>query len=106
MRTQLAVFIILLGLVGVVVFFPLKLGRDCTCLGQGCLNDDNGADLSAVPDTTQAGVSTEEEPAAYERLLRHYLFPYAILWWGSVGLLVLGFYYLGKSGWSKTGDES
>ncbi|MFQ6093702.1 MAG: hypothetical protein ACE5OR_13695, partial [bacterium] len=69
--------------------------RDCTCLGQGCLNDDNGAD-----------VSTEEEPAAYERLLRHYLFPYAILWWGSVGLLVLGFYYLGKSGWSKTGDES
>lgn len=63
------------SLAGVVLFFPLIVCRQHTCLFEHlmtrCKSNGIAEDLSIVA------------------LLRHYLFPYALFWWLSIIVMVL-----------------
>ena len=68
----LLVAVALFGIAGVVLFFPMNFSDEHTCL----------LDLIVHAAAT---TSNPEAPHAHpSELLRHYLFPYGLLWWSSI----------------------
>lgn len=85
--------ILLLGIAGAVLFFPVRIGGNHTCLyhriidahpsyysGNGRLPTDTG--------------HRDETAIDHSELLKHYLVPFGVLWWSSlsvVGVVVFVF---------------
>ncbi len=68
------------GLVGIVLFFPIVICHQHTSLFE-----------HLATDCQSRGVT--DNPSLAE-LLRHYLFPYGILWWLSIALATLAIAYI------------
>ncbi len=71
-RKILLVAAAVFGIAGVILFFPMNFSNEHTCL----------LDLIVHAAAT---ASDPEAPHAHPgELLRHYLFPYGLLWWSSI----------------------
>ena len=82
MNKEVGMILIVLGLVGTVLLFPLKLDKGKTCLAHQYLVGESGHDgWYAVAGNEHA-------------LARTYVVPYGLLWWTSLGLSGIGLYFL------------
>ncbi len=73
--------ILVLSVLGIILFFPLRYnGSDC-CLGDGLsrLFLFNGAELKP------------HHPGDAHQLMMHYVFPFGFLWWSSIALAYWSF---------------
>lgn len=72
-----------LGVVGAVVFFPLRLDNGKTCLAHQYF-------------VTESGYNGGYEVTGDEHVLaRNYVIPYGLFWWISLGFVVMGLYLPG-----------
>ncbi len=82
-----------LGLIGTVLFFPISLGDDFTCIFHRLIGDvhheENGKDRSLISHTPRSHHFTGGHNASLNVYIRHF----SIFWWGSLGLLSIGLYY-------------
>jgi len=77
-------FIVILGLIGVFLFFPVNLGGVHTCLFhriffQGANSNMDIANFSSTP-----------AMADHSHLVRKYLVPFGFIWWFSLALVGWG----------------
>lgn len=73
------------GIAGAVLFFPVNIQDQYTCLYHRLFSPEHSYTHSTGVDISQ----TQEED-----LLRHYLSPFGLLWWGSLLLTALSIYSL------------
>ncbi len=87
--------LLLIGLGGSFLFFPVKIGERYTCLFHF-----NSLEQGKTPQAAeQAGfIQPDSSDMITERhsnrMLRYYIKHFSFLWWGSLGLTVLSFLYL------------
>lgn len=69
---------VIVGLCGVISFFPVSKCHQHTCLFEHLMTDcKSGAEHSSMAE-----------------LLRHYLLPYGLLWWLSIAMTTLAIVYI------------
>ncbi len=102
MKRKLKIFcviITLLGMAGAVLFFPVKINSEYTCLYHRMFNESSGAANSGGVNTAGRMVNggagkTASVPSQMESstLVEQYIHNYAFFWWGSLLLIVLAYY--------------
>lgn len=87
------------GVVGTVLFFPINLGDEHTCLYHRVFVKKSGIRpqtsrySSILESNDQASQDRSKEHMVHQRqLLDKYVIPYGISWWGSLGLIGIGFF--------------
>lgn len=83
--------LVILGLAGFILFFPFNFGNSHSCLAHKYLTSKTPGCCNEHHVHGSSNRTTEVERIAQENhhLLSHYLYPFAFLWWGSIGLIVL-----------------
>lgn len=72
--------LVIVGLVGIILFFPARLCHQHTSLFEYLMTN---CERNSIAENSSATV-----------LLRHYLFPYAFFWWLSIALAVSAIVYV------------
>ena len=87
--------LLILGITGSILFFPFNFGNSHTCLAHKYIKSDASICCENPPGNEQPGHSTEVEINSGENhhLLSHYLYPFAFLWWISIGIVFLSYKY-------------
>ena len=83
--------ILIMGLAGFILFFPYKFGNNHSCLAHKYLKSNlpECCLKQNISDHADHSIETDINPVANHHLLSHYIFPFAFLWWASIGLLVI-----------------
>jgi hypothetical protein len=66
----------MLAIAGVILFFPMNFSNEHTCL------------LDLIVHAAATASNPEAPHAHPSELLRHYLFPYGLLWWSSIAAVI------------------
>jgi len=74
-----------MGILGVVVFFPVNINNQYTCLYHRLFSPEH-----SYPHTSGVNITSIQK----EILLNRYLTPFGLLWWGSLLLTALSIYGL------------
>lgn len=89
--------LILSGVVGTVLFFPINLGNEHTCLYHRIFSKENGIHPSTPRYSSISGSNnqvsqdrSQEHLVQQKQLLDKYVIPYGLSWWGSLGLVGIG----------------
>jgi len=93
-----SIIFLLIGLTGFLLFFPLNLSNNATCLYDSLNRGDQSGIASYTPVAfTFQATSGEDQLNSKDQLylrshlrLHSYLHDYLILWWGSVALFIWG----------------
>ena len=104
----LFLILIMIGSVGAIFFFPLKIGdsHTCVCDKMICSNEtccqkrtnfgnENNSDMNHQ-------VMEKMLNQHHNELLDHYLIPFGFLWWSSLIILFSGLYFLKKASRKQT----
>lgn len=87
-----------IGLLGALLFFPMNIRNRYTCLYHRMLfqeaTTDNSPPAVVLFPHHDSLMANHVHPAG--DLVREYVFPFGILWWGSILLLVISFHYYVK----------
>jgi hypothetical protein len=92
---------ILLGLAGFILFFPFNLGNGHSCLAHKFFKSTNSVHIADHQNHQQSRHIPEMQSVHKHHLLNQYLFPFAFLWWASIGLMVYQLRHTGFTNHSK-----
>jgi len=83
--------LLVLGIAGSVLFFPFNFGNSGTCLAHKYIKSNMSicCESSPAKDRSDDCMGVETHTGENHHLLSHYLYPFAFLWWASIGLTVL-----------------
>jgi hypothetical protein len=83
--------ILVLGFAGIILFFPFNFGNGHSCLAHKYFKSSTAGccDSYTQNDSSEAGMKMVTMPSHHNHLLKHYLYPFAFLWWTSIGLVFL-----------------
>jgi hypothetical protein len=85
------ILLMVLGTAGMIVFFPYNFDNTHTCLAHKYVERDISSCCEELPGDADKdhcnpdGIHSGEN----HHLMSHYLYPFAFLWWTSIGLVVL-----------------
>ncbi len=92
------------GLIGFMLFFPLDLANNATCLYESIIRSDQPVPVNLAQTIAGAAPGQEINRLSHEQLTRrindsrfhNFRDVYLFWWWGSTGLLIIGVYKLYK----------
>ena len=73
----LSLLLLIIGVAGIIIFFPAKMDGEYTCICDRMLGKPSGI-----------------TPASFTLLVERFFFPFAFMWWGSILLAVSSGVYL------------
>ncbi len=80
------------GFIGTVLFFPISLGDNFTCLFHRLIGDVHNHSDEQLENLTQP-VHSSEGGKSHSASLNFYIRHFSIYWWGSLLILACGIYY-------------
>lgn len=85
--------LIVFGIIGTVLFFPISLGDDFTCIFHRLIGDvhqeENAEERTLISHSSRHHTLSGGHNASLNFYIRHF----SVFWWGSLGLLALGVYF-------------
>ena len=120
----LILILLLVGVIGTILFFPLRIDNVYTCLYHRFAHNDmpqmmteyhlkmlksagyekyynhrnfaaTGAD-EQMPGFVSMNGNCMRSEATGKRLISRYIFPFGFFWWGSLAILIIGFFLIRK----------
>ena len=92
----LMLLLLLIGIAGSILFFPVNINNRYTCLGdkivahhQQRLNELDSLEKDMIHHVNISGQSNH-----HDLLMQKYVYPFGIFWWLSLGVVSLGIYML------------
>jgi hypothetical protein len=86
--------LLIIGIIGTVFFFPLPLGNHDTCFYHRLFSQTENHHPTESNTTNTSHIAAEN--MQHHDVLREYILPFGLFWWSSIGLTVLGAYFLNK----------
>ena len=77
MNKVITIFILLIGLIGLVIFFPIHFADNECCV----------AEVLAYKMNYAHKMHFNRDFTDHHQLAKHYVVPFGLLWWSSIGLV-------------------